>query len=173
MQPGHGSEPLRKWPVRLEAEKHRGKREQAAGPPFKSRQGGCEFRLSLKARPRHASLPCDLIAPPPPPPPDGGFGLETPFPPAHRVLCSKSPSHWGLAAPADRSRRVGFLCAPYPDSSKHGTRPQEPSEQISASPLCEQSPSSGIAGGDSAALRGQRVQATQAQALTRIAIQML
>jgi len=42
-----------------------------------------------------------------------------------------------------------------------------------ASPLCEQSPSSSIAGGDSAALRGQRVQANQAQALTRIAIQML
>lgn len=106
----------------------------SSGPPVKSQQGGCEFRLSLKARPRHASLPRDLIDAASASASDGGFGLETPFPPKRRVLSSKPPRHWGHAAPADRSHRVGFLCVPYPDSSKHGTRPQEPSEQTSASP---------------------------------------
>lgn len=58
MQPGHGSDGNRcKYgPC---ASRLRGEREQAAA--HQSSQGGCEFRLSLKARPRHASLPRDLI----------------------------------------------------------------------------------------------------------------
>lgn len=131
MQPGHGSEPLQRWPVRLEAERGSGSKQR---PTSQVTAGWVRVPPSLKARPRHASLPRDLIDAASASAPDGGFGLETPFPPTRRVLCSKPPRHWDHAAPADRSHRVGFLCVPYPDSSKHGTRPQEPSEQTSASP---------------------------------------